>query len=599
MNNRVSRRLDTVSFSLAMGVALTASLALAAASMPAHAQGAGSGASQSAEGSSFLPDTALLARVADRVIRVKDFLDGYFSTSGAVRPAPDSAGRVEYLQTLIKKDVLGLAARAINPPLTFEDRAALRDAEEQALSNVLYQRMVLDSVSVTDEDVLADYERYKTELRIRHIVFGDRETAERVRLQLLSGRTQWRPAVKAHSKAADREGPDGEIGWMTRHAMTHFLAEVLYGVRVGEFTPIVEDRDGYHILQVTDRRTVSPPAFPAIRRLIRSELLSADASQRALRLRTRLAKEVGIRYDSLNVRFAAPRFPIESALQRDSLGPILDLGANTAPTFDPADRARVLARYEDKMLTLGEFVDSYANLSALARPSVGTFSAMCEQINLFILEPYFSRLARERGFVSDPLTSQMVERRREQMLVERVYQDSVAAKVRVTPEDRRAYYDAHLDEFISTPQIRFATFVRKDVEEARMLLQRLDAGADADSMVLADSLSGSATSFIQQRYRHERGPLHTILFEEMKAREARLVGPGREGDYLVLKIIDRNEGRQIPFAELGEFIDESLRNIRAEQLLNALIDRYRAKFPVVAYPERVARIELADPVLRR
>src|SRR5262245_14132464 len=45
----------------------------------------------------FLPDTAILARVDDHVIRVREFVESYFNAYAEDRPAGDSAGRVEFL----------------------------------------------------------------------------------------------------------------------------------------------------------------------------------------------------------------------------------------------------------------------------------------------------------------------------------------------------------------------------------------------------------------------------------------------------------------------------------------------------------------------
>src|SRR5262245_55654679 len=69
----------------------------------------------------FLPDSAVLARVADRSIRVDRFVDAYFASYGPVRPRPDSAGRVEFLGSMVNKEVMGLTALKVNHPLTFED----------------------------------------------------------------------------------------------------------------------------------------------------------------------------------------------------------------------------------------------------------------------------------------------------------------------------------------------------------------------------------------------------------------------------------------------------------------------------------------------
>src|SRR4051794_38126724 len=45
----------------------------------------------------FLPDTAILARVGDRTIRVMDFRDRYFASDAQLRPGQDSSGRAAFL----------------------------------------------------------------------------------------------------------------------------------------------------------------------------------------------------------------------------------------------------------------------------------------------------------------------------------------------------------------------------------------------------------------------------------------------------------------------------------------------------------------------
>src|SRR5262245_6559280 len=55
----------------------------------------------------YVPDTTVILRVNDRAITAYDFRERYFSADYAFRPRPDSAGRAEFLQSLINKEVLG------------------------------------------------------------------------------------------------------------------------------------------------------------------------------------------------------------------------------------------------------------------------------------------------------------------------------------------------------------------------------------------------------------------------------------------------------------------------------------------------------------
>src|SRR5437899_767423 len=94
----------------------------------------------------FLPDSAVLARVNDRIIRVGEFIERYYNSYAEYRPSHDSTGRVLFLNNMVKKEILADMARKANRPESFEDRVIMRQHTVRVLSNVLFQRAVLDSV---------------------------------------------------------------------------------------------------------------------------------------------------------------------------------------------------------------------------------------------------------------------------------------------------------------------------------------------------------------------------------------------------------------------------------------------------------------------
>src|SRR4051812_21961249 len=57
-----------------------------------------------------LSDSTVLARVDDRKVLVADFNDAYFASDPQYRPHPDSLGRVEFLNSMVNKEVLGITA---------------------------------------------------------------------------------------------------------------------------------------------------------------------------------------------------------------------------------------------------------------------------------------------------------------------------------------------------------------------------------------------------------------------------------------------------------------------------------------------------------
>ena len=76
---------------------------------PAPVPGAAVSALQTAR--SYLPDTVVLATVQGRSIRVNEFVDRYFNSWVPTRPDPDSAGRVEFLNSMVNKEIMAYVAR--------------------------------------------------------------------------------------------------------------------------------------------------------------------------------------------------------------------------------------------------------------------------------------------------------------------------------------------------------------------------------------------------------------------------------------------------------------------------------------------------------
>src|SRR5262245_7863154 len=129
----------------------------------------------------FLPDSVWLLRVGPRVTTVGSYVASWFTSYPEFRPATDSTGRVQFLTSLLHRDVLGMTALAINRPQGFEDRLALRETRQRSLANAVYQRFVRDSIVVTDAEVRTTWESFKWVQHFRHILVADRPTADRVR----------------------------------------------------------------------------------------------------------------------------------------------------------------------------------------------------------------------------------------------------------------------------------------------------------------------------------------------------------------------------------------------------------------------------------
>jgi hypothetical protein len=545
----------------------------------------------------FLPDSAVIGRIDDKHFTVGQFRDRWFASYALDRPKPDSAGRFEFLNSMVNKEVLAALAQEVNRPFTFEDRSVLREHERRVLSNVTFKHLVADSAQPTAADLQHAHEQWSRELRLQQIITPDRVAAERARDEVLSGQRTWPEAVERYSTGRGDKGPEGDLGWMPWDKLDPIVALEVYDLEDGSLSRIHGTRAGWRILRVAERRPVSPPALEAIARVIANRVHIVKREQRKEEVRDLLRKRIGMTYDTTNITMAAAKFlELERKSGMEEGGQRLDLMTST-PEFAPDDTGRVLARWNGGRYTLGNYLEAYHERPVLQRPKVGSFEVFRSSLDAFALEPFTAELAVERGYDRDPMVTSEVAKKEEQIRVEHLFADSVLARVWVPPEERREYYRAHLPEFFSWQSVRIATLVRRSKAGADSVVERLGAGEPAASILRADSLAGFISGAVRTVNENDRDPYHQLLFEEMREGDIRVIGPDPQGEFAVVQKLAHDPGRQLSYEEVANLVDESLHNLKAEESLKQFLARHRAKHEVELHPELLMRIRLTDPSL--
>ena len=539
-----------------------------------------------------LSDSDVLARVDDRVITVKDFNDAYFNGDPQVRPGTDSLSRVEFLNSMVSKEILGVIALKIDKPLEFEDRTTLREHTNRVLSNVLYARMVIDSVAITDEDLAKMYEQFQYEVHLKHIQVADHATAEQVRHELLAKKLPWSVAVRKYSTAPDRER-DGDMGWRARLGMDGTIAAAVFDLKPGEVSEVLEDPQGFHVVMVSERKPAVAPALAPMRGMIHDQILGLRAGRRQRDIQNRLISTVGVVYDEPNIAWATTKFEKAVTMNSDGQAPTIEINPNM-PEVSTTDRNRVLARYKGGQVTMEQLLHAYEGMPTMLRPTLNTPAAVKEQVEAIILEPTMLQLAYDRGLDKDPEAVTLIRKKREQLLVEHMYQDSIQSHIKVTTAMRRKFYDANKKGFFTYPHVQFAAFSVHSKSGADSLKARLLRGEKADAILLADSLAGVKRGSIQGRYQNEHGPYQKVLFEELRPGQVSVDGPDKAGDYIVLQLLAFDAGHQLEFSEVERTIDESVQNLEGDRLLKEFIARHRRDIAVEVHPERVMRFALVN-----
>jgi hypothetical protein len=549
----------------------------------------------------FLPDSTVIARIDNRSYRVGEFREDYFKSLIQYRPRPDSAGRAELLTSVVNKEILAALARQVNRPLTFEDRTTLREHRERVFSNVAFARMISDSTRIPMAELRRVYAQRLFSLHVQRIVTPDRASAERARADLQDGRLDWEQAVAKYSTRRGDQGPDGEIGWVKWNAFPPEVALQVFDLKDGQFSAVHQDADGWQVVRVAGRRPDPQPPFERMAVVINNDLMPGALERRVEQVRARLRPRIGLAYDSTNIAWAANQFRVveeqSQAASASSSMPNLDL-TGAMPEVQPADTSRVLAHWRDGRMSLGAFLEEYNAIEVLRRPRVGSFEAFRTALDGFVLEPTMAQLALERGYDRDPWVTGEMARKEEMLRVDHLFADSMNSKVSITPAERRKYYEEHKPGFITWQNVTYAILLRKSKAGADSLAARLAAGETAAGILRADSLAGLVAGAIRTMREDERGAkFYPLLFEELKPGNVHVTGPDRDGDYILLQKLSHEPGRQLSYQEVSGLVDESLQNLKAQQLLEQLIARHRPGHQVELRLDLLMRIRLTDPIL--
>lgn len=150
----------------------------------------------------------------------------------------------------------------------------LNDLRQRLVIDALYKRITASEL--TDEKVEQYYKenkaRYtKESVRASHILVKTEADAENV-LKELNGGTGFEALARKYSLDPSRE-KGGDLGLIARGQMAPEFDRALFELKkVGDISPIVKTRFGYHIIKLTRESQKNTEPFSQVKNMIRRDL---------------------------------------------------------------------------------------------------------------------------------------------------------------------------------------------------------------------------------------------------------------------------------------------------------------------------------------
>jgi peptidyl-prolyl cis-trans isomerase C len=156
-----------------------------------------------------------------------------------------------------------------------------KNSEVQSRLDLIRMQIMAEAASdkyskahpVSDTEVKAEYDtqvaKMPKEYKARHILVEKKETAESLIRELEAG-GDFAKLAKSESKDPGSAPNGGDLGWFSAQSMVKPFSEALATLEKGQVTKTpVQTQYGWHVIQLEDTRTPTPPAFDDVKEQVK------------------------------------------------------------------------------------------------------------------------------------------------------------------------------------------------------------------------------------------------------------------------------------------------------------------------------------------
>ncbi|MBP2241073.1 foldase protein PrsA [Cytobacillus eiseniae] len=120
-------------------------------------------------------------------------------------------------------------------------------------TGLMQEKAAIKDIKVTDEELKDYYENFKPQIKARHILVEDEDTAKEVKKKLDEG-AKFEDLATEYSKDPGSAAKGGDLGWFGPGQMVAEFEEAAYALDVNEISAPVQSQHGFHVIQTTEKK---------------------------------------------------------------------------------------------------------------------------------------------------------------------------------------------------------------------------------------------------------------------------------------------------------------------------------------------------------
>ncbi len=513
------------------------------------------------------PGSRPLVRVGNQQVTVADYTRAARGAAAQYQGLPDQA-KAQLVQDLTSRAMMLEMAHRLGEDTSAAVRNSDRDNERHALVQQLFTRLAPQDQPVSEAEARALYEARKQEAHVSMIYASSRESAVAARSRLESGE-----AFARVSQAMSLPGmlpPDGDMGVIQPGSLPEPLDGAVRQQKVGAVGGPYETGEGWFLVKVTSRAPHEQGSWE----MQRDGLFELERKRKQ-------GASLNRAYRDLKAEWQMEILPDGPQLLFHVLSPVDPLRPS------PEQRRTPLARYAGGAFTLQDALDAMEDASVQRPPP-----QLLPAIRLWIENQTMLRVAvleaRRRHLDEEPELVAGLRRRHEDMLLEGVYQNAVAAVPPPGPELVHVAWEQLKSRFTRLGDVRVATVV---VADSSTLLKLVHAGANLRSLAEAakqvdPSLTVSDTTV---HYPNDNAGWNTLVAMFTQMQPGAWYGPEPLAHgWRVMQMVDKTVIQQA-FEDLPPATQQNIASSAAELARDARFRQFtdsltRAYMPVVDRP---------------
>jgi hypothetical protein len=539
----------------------------------------------------------VLAEVGSRSITSSDFVSAYARMKAEERPEINGLeDKTKFLEDLITKEVMELAAFEAYPELTDKQKNRIKRYQETAFTNLARDHLVRNQVIITDEMKDKIYANKSRERNLEAMLILDPDAAAYVYKELEAG-ADFKALARDHSVKWVSHVIQGDLGWVEAGTKFPYPVELeVWDAPVGSLVGPIELPQGSFIVRILDERPAEVPATrEELEGLIEQEILEPLYLSRLKEVQDSLRAAVDP-YISAEARalltmkyyWEVPEDQVDNEMAR------LD-AQRVTPTFTAEEATMIVVDFKDtEDWTAVEFAERLSWYPGGLWPDGQSEEDLMKCINMMLREFLFIKAGYDLGY-EEEVTRRMDVQSRE-MRVTYFYYNNIMPRFSPVQAEIDSFFQVHRDVYSAPKSYKVGFFAAKDAKE---LIADL----------VADWKKDVPFGELRAKYEARDPELVAIgesewLYEGQDVVRDDIIATLKDGGIcepltrsditMSYKLIAKRPARRLTYGEVKEQVDEDAKTIITDSRLQGYLSERREEFGVKIHEKALEKLDLTE-----